>query len=170
MTLSDFKKRLYKLWQDITSIHDTPHSIALGAAVGLGWNFIPSLGVGPVLSVLSAKSLRASGIAAVTVNLGTGFFIPLLYSLNLIVGRTLTGQWLSRPEVGKQIQDSLQESIGGIELIAEQPSRFFGLSRITEAGLDFFLGGFVNAIIAGVIVYGLIRLPIYIRQRFARSS
>ena len=170
MTLNSFKERLQKLWKDITQITDTPHSIALGAAIGLGWNFIPSLGVGPVLSVLSAKSLRGSGIAALSVNLGTGFFIPLLYSLNLIVGRTLTGQWFSQPDLGQQLQDSLHESIVGIELIVDQPSRFLGLSRITGVGVDFFLGGLANAIIAGIIIYSLIRFPIYLRNRYTRSK
>lgn len=169
MTFTDFKQKLKKLWADILHIPDTPHAIALGAAVGLGWNFIPSLGVGPILSVLSAKAFKASGIAAITVNLGTGLFIPLLYSLNLIVGRTLTGQWLSQPEVEKNIQDSLHESLEGIEAIVEQPSRFLSLDRITEAGLEFFLGGIANAIIAGIIIYGLIRLPIYLRKRYSRS-
>jgi len=156
-------------WQNLTQLTDTPHAIALGAGVGIAWNFIPSLGVGPVLSVVSAKALRGSGIAAVTVNLATGFFIPLYYSLNLIMGRMLTGSGLS-PRASEKIYDSILESLDVIETVVENPGRVFGLSRITDFGLDFFLGGLVNAILAAATVYTLIWVPIFIRRRLIKKD
>lgn len=150
-------------------MRDTPHAIALGAALGLSWNFIPSLGVGPILSVVSAKAFRASGIAAVTVNLGTGFFIPFLYSLNLVTGRGLTGNWPGGTAVEEQLSGSLVETVEGIETIIESPGHFFGLSRIAEVGVDFILGAVVNALLAGVLVYGLLLVPMFMKNQFFRS-
>lgn len=163
------RQTLIAAWQNLTQLTDTPHAIALGAGVGIAWNFIPSLGVGPILSVVSAKALRGSGIAAVTVNLATGFFIPLYYSLNLIMGRMLTGSGLA-PRASEQIHDSLQESLEVIETVVEAPGQVFGLSRITDFGVDFFVGGLANAILAAAAVYTLIWFPIFIRRRFVKKK
>lgn len=170
MSKPSITERLKTVWHSLIQLEDTPHAIALGAALGVGWNFIPSLGVGPVLSIISAKMFGASGIAAVTANLGTGFFIPLLYSLNLATGRGLTGNWPGGTAVEEELSGSLVETIEGIELVLETPSRFFGLSRIAGAGLDFVLGSLVNAIVFGFILYMLIMIPVFIRRVFRRRQ
>ncbi|SES92174.1 DUF2062 domain-containing protein [Anaerobranca gottschalkii] len=154
-----------EVWKKVSNIKDTPHAIGLGAAVGLGWNFIPSLGIGPFISVFTAKLFKGSGIAAITVNLGTGIFIPILYSLNMVTGRLLVGRWFTAPEIEKQIQESIQETIDNLEIIKETPSRFFTLNKVTEFGFEFFLGGLINALIFGVIIYGLIWLPRFVKQK-----
>ncbi len=163
-------ERLKAVWHSLTKLEDTPHAIALGAALGVGWNFIPSLGVGPVLSIVSAKLFGASGVAAVTANLGTGFFIPLLYSLNLATGRGLTGNWPGGPAVEQELSGSIVESVEGIELVLETPSRFFGLSRIAGVGMDFVLGSLVNAVVFGIVLYILFMTPVFIRNLSRRFS
>lgn len=168
--LKKYWGKIVEVWRKVTTIKDTPHAIALGASVGLGWNFIPSLGIGPFVSVFTAKAFRASGIAAITVNLGTGFFIPILYSLNMVTGRFLVGKWFTAPELEKQLQVSIKETIDNIEVIKETPSRIFSLSKVTEFGVEFFLGGIINALIFGVIVYGLIWLPSYIKGKYFSSN
>ncbi|MTI94050.1 MAG: DUF2062 domain-containing protein [Firmicutes bacterium] len=166
--MGKIREGIVKAWRKLNNLRETPHAIALGAGIGLAWNFIPSLGVGPILSIVSAKALRASGIAAVTVNLATGFFIPLLYSLNFIVGRTLIGQ--SSPEVGRQLQDSLHESLGTIEQVVEAPTRFFSLSRITDAGLDFIFGSIVNAAMAVCGVYAMLWFVMFVKSKMVWSQ
>lgn len=158
--------KIVGVWKKITTIKDTPHAIGLGAAIGLGWNFIPSLGVGPFVSIFTAKIFRASGIAAITVNLGTGFFIPILYSLNMVTGRSMAGRWFTAPEIEQHIQDSIKETIDHIEVIKETPTRIFSISRVTEFGFEFFLGGIINALIFGIVVYGLIWFPRYIKNKY----
>ncbi len=158
--------KVVEAYKKVTTIKDTPHAIGLGAAIGIGWNFIPSLGIGPFLSVFCAKVFRGSGIAAITINLGTGFFIPIMYSLNMMVGRFLSGRWFTAPEIEKHIQDSIKETIDNIEIIKETPTKFFLLSRVTEFGFEFFLGGLINALIAGTLVYTMIWFPRYIKCRF----
>ncbi|QNO13843.1 DUF2062 domain-containing protein [Alkalicella caledoniensis] len=170
MMLKNIWGKIQEIWKKVTTIKDTPHAIGLGAAIGLGWNFIPSLGIGPFVSVFNAKLFRGSGIAAVTVNLGTGFFIPLMYSLNMMTGRFIIGQWFARPEIEKQIQDSIQESIGNIEVVIKEPTRFFSLSNVTEFGFEFFLGGVINAIFFGAILYTIIWFPRYIKCKFFQKD
>ena len=170
LMLKNIWEKILDIWKKVTTIKDTPHAIGLGVAIGLGWNFIPSLGIGPFVSVFNAKLFRASGIAALTVNLGTGIFIPLMYSLNLVTGRFIVGQWFTAPEIEKQIHDSIQISLDNIEVIMKEPSTFFSISRVTEFGFEFFLGGIINALIFGIILYSLIWGPGYVKGRFFNNQ
>lgn len=151
------KAQLEKIWKKLKSLatlSGSPYSIAMGAAVGIFWNFIPSLGVGPFLSVGLAKILKASGIAALTVNISTGFFIPLFYSLNLLVGRTIVNRnYVSTEEVSDTIQKSFQESLDVVETVAYEPTSFFSLDKLQDFSVEFFLGGFINACITAGLVY-----------------
>ena len=70
----------------------------------------------------------------------------------------------------EELSGSLVETIEGIELVIEAPSRFFGLSRIAGVGLDFVLGALVNAIIFGFVLYMLIMIPVFIRRMFQRRQ
>ncbi|NLJ99685.1 MAG: DUF2062 domain-containing protein, partial [Clostridia bacterium] len=53
MRFSEAKEKLKKL----LTLKGSPWDIALGAAIGFFWNFIPSLGVGFLLSLLMARLL-----------------------------------------------------------------------------------------------------------------
>ncbi|WP_353892725.1 DUF2062 domain-containing protein [Proteinivorax hydrogeniformans] len=164
------KEKIINLWKKLSQISDTPHAIALGAALGLGWNFIPSLGIGPFMSIFSAKIFKASGIAAVTINLGTGFFIPVLYTLNMVTGRFILGDFLSFMDMEEELSNSMQSSLDGIEAVTNTPSSFFSLDTVTEMGAEFFLGGFINAAIFGLILYGLIWTPPFIKGKIQRKT
>ncbi|MGF7184123.1 hypothetical protein GGQ84_000203 [Desulfitispora alkaliphila] len=143
-----FKEAIKKI-KSITKLKGSPYVIAMGAAVGIFWNFIPSLGVGPFLSIGTAKLLKASGIAAVTMNLATGLFIPIMYSMNMMMGRFLSRQEIHPGEVGDALSKSLKESMD----VVEEPSRYFVLDKLQAYSTEFFLGGFVNAVIAASIIY-----------------
>lgn len=118
--LNDLQKKIASLIR----VKGPPYFVALGAAIGLFWNFIPSLGIGPILSLLAARLFKASGVAAVTVNLATGFFIPLFYTLNVLTGRLITGLGISLLEL-KGIETSLEKSVGNIARVADEPRAFF---------------------------------------------
>jgi len=142
-------------FKEILSLKGSPHSISLGVAMGFAWNFIPSLGIGPFLAIGTAKLLRCNAMAALGGNLGTGIFIPIYYSMNMMVGRFLTGDRIKVIEIEETLQESLQETIIAIEEIVEQPTRFFQLDRLQDFTTEFFIGGFVNALVAGSIMYSV---------------
>ena len=132
--------------------------------MGFAWNFIPSLGIGPFLAIGTAKILRCSAVSALAGNLGTGIFIPVYYSMNMMMGRLLTGDRIRVYEIEEILYESLQETIIAVEEIVEQPVRFFQLDRLQDFTVDFFIGGFVNALIAGSIMYTI--LLFIIKQRY----
>ncbi len=139
--------------KELLNLKGSPHTIALGAAVGIFWNFIPSLGIGPFLAIGLAKLLRASAVASLTANLATGIFIPVLYSMNMITGRLIKGEKVETTEIEESLQDSFQESITIMEDIVEKPTSFFSLDTFQNFTSEFLVGAIVNAILVATIVY-----------------
>ena len=139
--------------KEILKLTGSPHSVALGAAVGVFWNFIPSLGVGPFLSMGLARMIRGSAVAALTANLATGFFIPIFYSMNMITGRFLKGDKVQPIEIEETLQGSIQESMIKMEEIVEKPVNYFSLDKMQDFTADFLIGAVVNALIGATIIY-----------------
>ncbi|MEW6622044.1 MAG: DUF2062 domain-containing protein [Bacillota bacterium] len=161
-------RRLRARFRAILKLKGSPHSIALGAAIGLFWNFIPSLGIGPFLSMGAARIIRGSIVAALTCNLATGFFIPVLYSLNMLTGRLLKGDKVEKVELEESLQESIQESLTKIEEIVEQPTSYFYLDKIQDYTADFFIGAIVNAFLGAIIIYFIIYL--ILNKRYKRPE
>ncbi|WP_028307860.1 DUF2062 domain-containing protein [Desulfitibacter alkalitolerans] len=155
MPQKHFEKMRTK-FREILKLKGSPHAIALGVAVGFFWNFIPSIGIGPFLSMGLARLIRGSAVAALTANLATGFFIPVFYSMNMITGRFLQGDKVKTVEIEESLQESLQESIVKIEEIVEQPASYFYLDKIQDFTADFLIGALVNAFIGATLIYFVI--------------
>jgi len=131
----------------------SPYAIAMGAALGLFLNFIPSFGIGFLIAAAIAKLFKASALAALTMNLGTGFFIPLFYSLNFLTGRFLMGSETASEEMGGTIQQPLHESLELVEGVAGKSVIDSYLDSLQSFSVDFFLGGVVNAFLASGLIY-----------------
>jgi hypothetical protein len=149
MKLKNIQNKIYS----IINLEGSPFSIALGAAAGIFWNFIPSLGIGFLLSLLAAKLLKVSSVAAVTMNLATGFFIPVFYSLNVLTGDLLSGITLKTNEVKNQLGQSIEKSVNNIDSVIDKPFNFFTLDSINSLSIKFLIGSVINALIAAVIIY-----------------
>ena len=164
-----FLENVRTKFRAVLAVKGTPHSIALGAAVGLFWNFIPSIGLGPFLSLGLAKVMKGSGVASLTMNLATGFFIPMFYSMNMITGRFVKGDRVETKEIEETLQGSFQVSLDKMEGVVEQPVSFFHLDAIQNYTADFFLGATINAISAAAFIYLIVWLLLYAR-RHSKSS
>ncbi|UMZ72600.1 DUF2062 domain-containing protein [Natranaerofaba carboxydovora] len=149
--INDLKNRII----NIMSMTATPQKIAIAAAIAVFWNFIPSLGVGPILTFMAAKLLKGNVVAAVTLNIGTGFFIPLFYTLNLITGRAITGRSAnnnaSSPGEGEYV-DLDTFSIDRIRELFEAPKGVI-LDTVQTLSYDFVIGSVINAFVAGGFLY-----------------
>lgn len=143
---------LHKL-KKLIKLKETPEAIALGAAIGFFWNFVPSVGLGAFLSFFIARFFKASGVAAATFNLATGFFIPIYYSLNLITGRFLTGHRITTEEIGDQIGQSLDSTVAQLDTIVEEPLKFFSLAKLQNLSWDFAVGAIVNGVFFAILIY-----------------
>lgn len=146
--INDLKRRV----KDIVAISSTPRKIAVGGAIAIFWNFIPSLGIGPFLTLFAAKILKANVVAAITLNLGTSFFIPLFYTMNVITGRIVMG---SGEISGEKAQDYKVESggfsIGRLKEVFQNPEEMLGLMQ--GFSIDFVIGSVINAFLASIFLY-----------------
>ena len=149
-------KLSFKYLRKISKALKHPYAVCAGMAVGIFWNFIPSLGVGVFLSAITAKLLKASSITAISTNLGTALFIPLFYTLNYLTGRMVMGKNLSNTEIQTELGHSMEQSLKNVETVIEQPVSFFSWFQIKSVSEDFIVGAAINAITAALIVFTVI--------------
>lgn len=146
----NLKKRFYTtIEKEIVEIKEKPYKVALGCALGIGINFIPTLGIGFILAFLLATVFRINRASATVTSLVTGPLVPLMYALNFIVGGLLL-----TPALG-------EESV--VEFIIRQYALILQLGNIRDKiisflelfGYTFLLGAAVNALLFGTGFYFL---------------
>ncbi|MEW5921398.1 MAG: DUF2062 domain-containing protein [Bacillota bacterium] len=144
----NLKKRFYStIEKQIVEIKEKPYKVALGCALGIGINFIPTLGIGFIFAFVLAVLFRVNQASAAVTSLLTGPLVPLMYALNFVIG----GLILS-PVTGK---DSL------LEFIISQYSMILKLGHFQDKvfnflelfGFTFLLGAAVNAALFGIASY-----------------
>ncbi|MGI6685679.1 MAG: DUF2062 domain-containing protein [Bacillota bacterium] len=146
------------------SAKNMPSVVALSAAIGLFWNFIPTLGLGPIVTYFTAKVLRGKTAIAVSINLATGFFIPILYTLNIITGKLVIGRNITLDEIEEQIGETLEETADHVENVVQEPSQYFLIDKLQDFTVDFFVGALINGLIISFLLY----LLIFVLLKFSR--
>ena len=91
-----------------------------------------------------------------TANLGTGFFIPIFYTLNVITGKFITGIGVSTQEISGELGQSLEQSVGNIEGVLNEPKSFFQLEHIQSLSIDFIVGALINALLFSLFSFFII--------------
>lgn len=150
----------YRNMVGVFKLETTPQKIALGVAIGIFMNFLPSMGIGAVLAFIAARIFRASAAAAVTTSLATGFLIPFLYTLNVFTGRFLiTNTGLEK--ITGNIEGSMQQALDSLVTPLQHSELFLPLlSSVKNLTIDFLLGSIINAFIAALLIYGILRFAL----------
>src|SRR3954451_15026612 len=81
-SLTQFKQWLNQHHMTLMAINDTPHSIALGSAIGFAFGFTPLTGIKTLMSFFMAWVTRCNKVAAiiaVTVHDVLIFIMPAVY-------------------------------------------------------------------------------------------
>jgi len=139
--------------QEVLKLEATPKKVAMGVAIGVFWNFIPSIGVGPFLSAFFAKAFKGSIVAAVTMNLATGIFIPFLYTLNIVTGKYFVGQRFTHLKLSDYILRVFGETVTFMEgLVGERTIRLL-VEGLEIFSVGFFVGSILNAIGSALLLY-----------------
>lgn len=125
------------------------HQVALGLAIGFTPCWYPSFGIGPVISVLLAKIVKANIVAAFIAAMFGSFVWPMLFVLNY--------------RVGKALLFFRSDNAPGDET-AQSPTIEF--DSIKAVGMEFLAGSVFNMTVFGVISY-LIFFTIFKRYRLA---
>lgn len=154
---TDLRDKLFLKWQKVKErFYDTidkqilkekPNKVALGCALGIGINFFPTLGVGFIFAFILAVLFRVNRASAAVTSLITGPLIPLMYTLNVVIGGLIL-----TPVTG---QDNL------VEFILHQYSIILKLGNFQDKifgfleffGSTFLLGAAINVTIIGTGFY-----------------
>lgn len=130
-------RRLKFLLIRLFRLKDNAHNISLGFTLGFLIHFIPSFGMGPIISTASAKLFKGSPVAGFISGVSLIWLFPFLFYLNVIVGETL-------------FPYGIFPSASGM------PYHGAAIGASMHVGAAFFLGMIVNIILFGMIVYFLI--------------
>lgn len=141
--LRNFKFLLIKLFR----IKDNAHNISIGFTFGFLIHFVPSFGIGPLLSSVGAKLFKGSPIAGFISGVALVWLFPFMFYLNVIVGETLF-------------------PYGIFPSAAGMPHQGLTMDAGMHVGAAFFLGMVVNILLFGLIVYFMIYTII---QRYRHS-
>lgn len=163
MKLRNLRTELVK----ILHLQDTPNAIALSVAIGVFWNFIPTVGLGVFISIFFARLLKVRAVIAATANLCTGLFIPFFYALNLITGRILIEFNFNLEKIEDELGSSIDKSVTGIEEVIANPKLYFFYDKIHSLSADFIIGSLVNAFLTAGLVYVILWFVIKNRKKYA---
>ncbi len=151
--MENLKKQFYNtLKKQIVEIEEKPYKVALGCALGISINFIPTFGVGFILAFFLAALLKISQAGAAVTSLLTGPLVPLMYALNFIIGGLVLAPVMEK-------ENLLDFIIGQYSLILKVGNFKEKILSILELfGLTFLVGSAINAIIFGLIVYLIVKV------------
>ena len=146
----------------VKRLPDTPHKIALGAAIGIFVCFSPIFGVHMALALLIVYIARANLVAAfITTIFGNPVTYPFIAALSLGVGRTLLGMnakdddFQSLHSAFWQAFTDLWQLIKSWVGLADRPE---GLADfISNLFLPYLLGGTILGLTAGALTYILLK-------------
>lgn len=141
-------RRLSYQFRRVRVLGGSPHSLALGCAVGVFMGIMPVLPLRSVLILLVAPLTGANVIAALVVGttVANPFFLALWYSLALAFGNMLVTEAVSWDRVSAALEN-VQQAAGFSDR----------LSSAADIGWDIVVvllaGGFLIALPAGIATY-----------------
>lgn len=128
-------RRLKFLLIKLFRIKENAHNVSLGFTLGFLIHFIPSFGMGPILSTVGAKLFKGNPIAGFISGVALIWLFPFLFYLNVVVGETLFPYGVFPSAAGMHSH---------------------GLDAGIHLGAVFFIGMIINIILFGMVVYYLI--------------
>ena len=142
-----YKKFKTFLIERVLGVHDTPHRIALGVAVGMFAAWMPLIGCQLILTLLLATILRANKVV------GLPFvFISNPFTAWLYIPNYLLGHWL----LGGQRED-VWKLLGRIDASCWTERFTIWIDAMAGAFGQLLLGSFIIALLLAVGSYFVVR-------------
>ncbi len=142
--------RCKQYYSRVMDLPDAPVRVARGAAVGLALDFLPIPLISIPFAYVVARLLGGNGIAAA---LTAAFFklaVPFFYVLNMATGTLL---------IGWRVPVRLEP----VTVSTASPADW--LDKLAQLGYPFLVGAAVNALLAGLLLYILVRKLLLLRQK-----
>ena len=149
-----------KLIKPIFTINDTPHSIALGTALGVFVSLTPTVGFQMLIAVTIGTLIRANRIIAVILCWITNpiTFIPMYY----------TYYWLGGKILGIELWTfgNFSQRLDNLTAIREEVGYFESLKQLGfETALPIWVGSLIIATLATLPIYPLTLRALYKHRR-----
>ncbi|MBD8067419.1 DUF2062 domain-containing protein [Bacillus sp. PS06] len=132
--LIKLQRRTKLLVLNLLRIKDKAHSIALGFSIGFIINFVPSFGLGPIISTTAARIFRGNAIAGLIGGVLFIWIFPFLFYLNLVIGHLF-------------VPIEMIENEGVLDDTGEV------LATGLTIGKAFIVGMFINIVWASILTY-----------------
>jgi len=166
MPLARINRRLRDFFVNrVLGVHDTPHRIALGVAVGIFVTWMPVIGFQMILIVAFSILLRANKVVGVPFAWITNPATLWIYIPNYFLGCWLLG---SAYEPGK-LMHGLMCAFGPSE--RDLWGRLDGiLETLRAVAVPLFLGSAIVGAVLGAITYFLVRRAVIQYRRFRHED
>ena len=122
-------------------LKSNPHQVASGVTIGFIPSWLPTFGLGPVLSVGLAKLVKANTVSALVGGVMGTLIWPLLFFLNYKIGSLLLDR--------KSRVDELDE----VEYIDAIEHTYTGIASSHSSGFIFLTGALFNILISSMLIY-----------------
>ncbi|WP_144480748.1 DUF2062 domain-containing protein [Cytobacillus oceanisediminis] len=130
--INKYMRRIKFLLIKLLRIKENAHNVSIGFTMGFLIHFIPSFGMGPILSTVSAKVFKGNAMAGFISGVALIWLFPFLFYLNVVVGETVIPGGNFHSPVGMTLH---------------------GMEAGMHLGAVFFIGMIINILLFGLIVY-----------------
>lgn len=118
-----------------------PHQVASGVTIGFIPSWLPTFGLGPVLSVGMARFLKTNTVSALVGGVLGTFIWPLLFFLNYKVGSLLLDR------------NTKVDELDEVEYIDAIEHTYTGIVSSHSSGFIFLTGAMCNIVISSIFIY-----------------
>jgi uncharacterized protein len=130
--INKYMRRIKFLLIKLLRIKENAHNVSIGFTMGFLIHFIPSFGMGPILSTVSAKVFKGNALAGFISGVALIWLFPFLFYLNVVVGETVIPGGNFHSPIGMASH---------------------GMEAGMHLGAVFFIGMIINILLFGLIVY-----------------
>jgi uncharacterized protein (DUF2062 family) len=127
---------------------DAPTKVALGASLGVAFDFLPIPIISIPIAYMVARVVGGNGLAGALTAAFFKWAVPFFYILNVATGNLLLGFKLPADKV----------------TVAMMETPGLWVEQIVQLGLPFLLGAVVNATLAWLALYFVVRRLLLIRH------
>jgi uncharacterized protein (DUF2062 family) len=127
---------------------DAPSKVALGAALGVAFDFLPIPIISIPIAYMVARVVGGNGLAGALTAAFFKWAVPFFYILNVATGNLLLGFKL--PE--------------DMATVAVMDTPGLWMDQLVQLGLPFLVGAVVNAILAWLALYFIVRRLLLLRH------
>ena len=148
------KRSFRQMYRKLLQLDDTPHSIALGAALGMFITFTPTVGIQVLIVLILSMVVRFNRFAAIVlIYLSNPVTIIPIYYADYVIGLFVQGEsGLSLEEFGLRWDQSVSTA-GEVGFWGATQVLFKSLG--TDVIIPMFIGGGVLGGFVGVVTYPL---------------